>query len=166
MSGKLRRHAVKLSAAFWRDKCVIITGASSGIGRALARVLAAQQARVGLIARREDRLQEVAAQIARDGGQAAAAAADVTMRDRAVGRGYVALQETGDFPWPGGPLAMVHFDAHVDGINGLVTVQGLTVDLDLRPLIGLDRAGDDLDQGRFPSAGFTYQGYGLPGKDV
>jgi len=33
--------------------------------------------------------------------------ADVTMRDRAVGRGYVTLQETGDFPWPGGPLAMV-----------------------------------------------------------
>ena len=73
---------MKLSATFWRDKSVIITGASSGIGRALAQVLSSQQARVGLIARREDRLQEVAAQIVRDGGQAAAAAADVTVREQ------------------------------------------------------------------------------------
>ena len=56
---------MKLSPTFWRDKCVIITGASSGIGRALAQVLASQQARVGLIARREDRLQELAADIVR-----------------------------------------------------------------------------------------------------
>jgi len=33
--------------------------------------------------------------------------ADVAMRDRAVGRGYVTLQETGDFPWPGGACATV-----------------------------------------------------------
>ncbi len=31
--------------------------------------------------------------------------ADVVMRERAVGRGYVALEETGDFPWPGDPPA-------------------------------------------------------------
>lgn len=33
--------------------------------------------------------------------------ADVVMRDRAVGRGYVALQETDAFPWPGGPVDSV-----------------------------------------------------------
>ena len=33
--------------------------------------------------------------------------ADVVMHDRAVGRGYVALQETEAFPWPGGPIDSV-----------------------------------------------------------
>ena len=33
--------------------------------------------------------------------------ADVVMHDRAVGRGYVTLQETDAFPWPGGPLESV-----------------------------------------------------------
>ncbi|MGA7052985.1 MAG: SDR family NAD(P)-dependent oxidoreductase [Mycobacterium sp.] len=42
-------------------KRVLITGASSGLGAALARQLAAQQAAVGLIARRRDRLSEVLA---------------------------------------------------------------------------------------------------------
>ncbi|HPM79641.1 MAG TPA: SDR family NAD(P)-dependent oxidoreductase [Candidatus Anammoximicrobium sp.] len=73
---------MKLSAAFWRDKCVIITGASSGIGRALAEGLAACRARVGLVARREIHLQELAAAIASRGGRAALAAADVTVREQ------------------------------------------------------------------------------------
>lgn len=42
-------------------KRVLITGASSGVGAALARAVAAQGAVVGLIARREDRLAEVLA---------------------------------------------------------------------------------------------------------
>ena len=45
----------------------IITGASSGIGWALARVLAAERCKVGLIARREDKLQSLAEEIARAG---------------------------------------------------------------------------------------------------
>ena len=40
-------------------KRVLITGASSGLGAAMARQLAAQKAVVGLIARRQDRLAEV-----------------------------------------------------------------------------------------------------------
>ena len=42
-------------------KLVLITGASSGVGAALARTLAEQGAVVGLIARRRDRLAEVLA---------------------------------------------------------------------------------------------------------
>lgn len=63
---------------FWREKCVIITGASSGIGWALAEHLAARGASVGLVARRKDRLTELAAAIESAGGRAAWAAADVT----------------------------------------------------------------------------------------
>jgi len=49
---------VAFSAA---GKRVLITGASSGVGAALARALADQGAIIGLIARRRDRLAEVLA---------------------------------------------------------------------------------------------------------
>jgi short-subunit dehydrogenase len=62
------------------NQVVVITGASSGIGWALAKVLAAQQARVGLVARRLDRLEVLAAEIRQAGGTAALAAADVAER--------------------------------------------------------------------------------------
>lgn len=58
-------------------KSVLITGASSGIGAALARELARRGARVGLLARRADRLQSLAAEIETAGGTAAWAEADV-----------------------------------------------------------------------------------------
>lgn len=44
--------------------------------------------------------------------------ADVVMHDRAVGRGYVTLQETDAFPWPGGPLAAVRgHEFHHSGLE-------------------------------------------------
>jgi len=56
----------------------IVTGASSGIGRAIARELARQGAKLVVIARREDRLRELADEIAADGGLVEVVVGDVT----------------------------------------------------------------------------------------
>ncbi len=58
-----------------------ITGASSGIGRALALELAGRSLRVAIAARREDRLAELAEEIGRLGGTALVLPCDVTQRD-------------------------------------------------------------------------------------
>lgn len=59
-------------------RVAVVTGASSGIGRASALLLAARGARVALLARRQAQLDEVAAEIVRRGGTALAIATDVT----------------------------------------------------------------------------------------
>ena len=59
-SGPLRGNLRAMSSTIL-GKRVLITGASSGVGAALARQLAAQGAVVGLIARRRDRLDDVLA---------------------------------------------------------------------------------------------------------
>jgi short-subunit dehydrogenase len=61
----------------WKSKSVMITGASSGIGRGLAREIAARGARVGLVARRQDLLDEIVEEIKTRNGQAIAVTADV-----------------------------------------------------------------------------------------
>lgn len=59
----------------------IVTGASSGIGRATAIALGEAGAAVAVAARRADRLDEVVARIRRDGGRALAVATDVADRE-------------------------------------------------------------------------------------
>ena len=61
-------------------KVVVITGASSGIGRATARRLGRHGARVVIGARREEKLQELVSDIEADGGQAAYCVTDVRSR--------------------------------------------------------------------------------------
>ncbi|MFE0028478.1 SDR family oxidoreductase [Amycolatopsis sp. NPDC059021] len=62
-------------------RVVLITGASSGIGRASALKVAKRGAKVLLVARRADELEEVRAEIAAAGGQAAAYSCDLTDGD-------------------------------------------------------------------------------------
>lgn len=64
-----------------RNKVVIITGASSGIGEAAARLLAAKGAHVVLGARRTDRLEALVSTIAAEGGSARFHVLDVTNRE-------------------------------------------------------------------------------------
>jgi NADP-dependent 3-hydroxy acid dehydrogenase YdfG len=60
------------------DKVVIITGASSGIGEATAKLLASKGAKLVLGARREDQLKQIVEEIEKDGGQAVYQTLDVT----------------------------------------------------------------------------------------
>ncbi len=61
----------------------LVTGASSGIGAATARTLADQGAAVALVARRADRLEQLAQDITRGGGRALVLEADVTDKTQA-----------------------------------------------------------------------------------
>lgn len=61
-----------------QNKVVLITGASSGIGEAAARLIAAKGAHVVLGARRTERLEKLVGEISSEGGSASARALDVT----------------------------------------------------------------------------------------
>jgi len=61
----------------------LVTGASSGIGEATALSLAAQGAAVALVARRRDRLEDLAGRITSKGGRALVLEADITAREQA-----------------------------------------------------------------------------------
>jgi short-subunit dehydrogenase len=65
----------------WSKKVVLITGASSGIGRALSIELARRGATIGMVARRHDILKQIVNEIKTAGGLAIDLPADVTDRD-------------------------------------------------------------------------------------
>jgi len=76
-------------------KVVVVTGASSGLGEATARHLSAEGACVALGARRVDRLQSLAGELTRGGGQALAVATDVTRVDQVKALVDAAVQAYG-----------------------------------------------------------------------
>lgn len=65
------------------SKVVLVTGASSGIGRAVARQFGIRHARVALVARRRGRLEEVAEEIERAGGEPLVIPADLAEQQSA-----------------------------------------------------------------------------------
>lgn len=65
-----------------KEKIVIITGASSGIGEAIAKRLAEEGAIIALAARRKDRLEKACQEILTNGGKAFYYEVDVTRKDQ------------------------------------------------------------------------------------
>jgi NADP-dependent 3-hydroxy acid dehydrogenase YdfG len=73
----------------------LVTGASSGIGEATARLLARQGAAVSIVARRKERLEQLAAEIEKAGGRALPIQADVSDHDQAAGAVERTVSELG-----------------------------------------------------------------------
>jgi NADP-dependent 3-hydroxy acid dehydrogenase YdfG len=73
----------------------LVTGASSGIGEATARRLAALGADVALVARRRDRIEALAKEIESGDGRALVVEADVTSREQAEGAVQTCVAELG-----------------------------------------------------------------------
>ncbi|WP_219209910.1 SDR family oxidoreductase [Variovorax boronicumulans] len=76
-------------------KVIVITGASSGLGEAAARLLSARGARLVLGARRTDRLQQLADELDPSGQRAIAVATDVTVREQVAHLVDTAVQTFG-----------------------------------------------------------------------
>jgi len=67
--------------SYWQNKTCLVTGGSAGLGLALARALAERQARVVLVARRQEPLEAAAAELRKSGAQVAAIPANITWQD-------------------------------------------------------------------------------------
>lgn len=97
-----------------KGKAAFVTGASRGIGEAIARRFAAEGARVCLAARSADACARIAAEIARAGGEAMAVACDVTRASS-----YVAALEAA-----AGRFRAVDILVNNAGTSGLTPVDG------------------------------------------
>ena len=121
-----------------KDKVIVITGASSGIGEATAKMLAKNGAKVVLGARRENRLQEIVDDIKKDGGQAAFKVTDVRDAQEVADLVNLAKSEFGGLDvifnnagiMPSSPISALHtkewndmIDINIKGVlNGVAAV--------------------------------------------
>jgi NAD(P)-dependent dehydrogenase (short-subunit alcohol dehydrogenase family) len=85
----------RLGMNYFRGRTMLITGASSGIGRDIGLTFARMGARVALAARRKSLLNELADEIRASGGDAFVLSADVTNRNQVREAVDLALQEFG-----------------------------------------------------------------------
>jgi NAD(P)-dependent dehydrogenase (short-subunit alcohol dehydrogenase family) len=107
-----------------KDLTVVITGASSGIGAALAIQLAAQGARVVLVARRADALRGVAAKC---GSEALPVVADVTRRDEVQRVVHAAIERFG------------HVDVWVNNVGrGITRMPSELTDVDIDDIMRIN----------------------------
>jgi NADP-dependent 3-hydroxy acid dehydrogenase YdfG len=109
----------------------LVTGASSGIGAATARGLAAEGAAIAVLARRRDRLEEVAGAIRADGGTAIVVEADITDRQQAQTAVERVVGELGRLDTVVNNAGLMHIGPVADGLPQewdqmlAINVQGL-----------------------------------------
>ena len=141
-----------------KGKVVAITGASSGIGEAIARHLASRGARVVLGARRLDKLEEIAASIKKEGGEAVFKSLDVTSAEDVAAFAAFAVTEFGGldvFVNNAGlmPLSMINaykvsewhqmIDVNVKGVlHGIAAALPIFEEKDSGQFINITSVGD------------------------
>src|SRR5437868_3554396 len=67
--------------SYWQNKVAIVTGGSSGLGKAIARALVEQGGRIVIVARNAEKLNAAAAEIEKAGSQIVPLSADITRDD-------------------------------------------------------------------------------------
>jgi NADP-dependent 3-hydroxy acid dehydrogenase YdfG len=112
-----------------QDRVAIVTGASSGIGKAIAEDFAAEGAKTVLVARRKEVLDGIVAEIRGKGGAAEAVAADVTKEAdvdalfakvvKAHGRVDIVVNNAGVAA--GKPIDEMSLDYWIDVVNANMT---------------------------------------------
>lgn len=105
---------------YWQDKTVLITGASSGIGHGLALELSRRGAKLGLIARRAEKLAELVREIEGTNGKAIALPADV-MNVNSLAAAATQLRSTF------GPIDVLIANAGVGATVDAAELKGSTV---------------------------------------
>ncbi|MEV0760642.1 glucose 1-dehydrogenase [Nocardia sp. NPDC050435] len=114
------------------DKVVLITGASSGVGRAVARRVAAEGAAVVLGARGKDAGEQVAAEIRESGGRALFVPTDVTVEADVARLTEAAVTEYGRLDAAFNNAGAIMAAGPVSAADaGGVTAQGWQADLEL-----------------------------------
>ncbi|MCJ8186121.1 SDR family oxidoreductase [Lactiplantibacillus pentosus] len=114
------------------QKVIVITGASSGIGEATAKLLASQGNKIVLGARREERLNEIAEAIKSAGGEATYKVTDVTSIEQVEALAQTALDAYGRIDvWINNAGLMPHSEFIKDKVNDWTRM----IDVNLRGVL-------------------------------